>query len=173
MFVNLGFFLSNKLSPVCSSCLSIFLPPRLCSQLGTGQCLPRRSVKHLGHLATQDMEHQLWTCHLLFLSPTLKSKNATTTPKPSAKYGSNHRSQGNGPPEHSLCVPHLEQAHGSRAIWAPPCKPFPVPVAASALPSRCPRPGSGRPLPLCPARASPCALPGPPPVSCTDLLTRP
>lgn len=37
-----------------------------------------------------------------------------------------------------------------------------VPVAASALPSHCPHPGSGRPLPLCPARASPCVLHGPP-----------
>ena len=132
LFVNLGSFLSNKLSPVCSSSLSIFLPPWLCSQLGTGQCLPRHSVKRLGHLATWDMKPQLWPCHLLFFSPTLKSKNPITTPKPSAKYGSNHRSQGKGPPELSLCIPHPEQAHGSRATWAPPPTPFPVPVAAPA-----------------------------------------
>ena len=81
LFVNLGSFLSDKLPPVCSSSLSIFLPPWLCSKLGAGQYLPRHSVKHLGHQATRNMTHQLWPCRLLFLSPTLKSKNPTTTPK--------------------------------------------------------------------------------------------
>lgn len=57
-------------------------------------------------------------------------------------------------------VPSTQPGTPSRAFVCP--GRVLVPVAASALPSRCPRPGSGRPLPLCPARASPCALPGPP-----------
>ena len=125
-----GSFLSDKLPPVCSSSLSIFLPP---SQLGVWEYPPRNPVKHLGYQATRDLDHQLWPCHLLFLSPMLKNKTKDQQQPPNPLRNT-VRAAGLRAKVHLsfLCVSQLKQkqAHGPVATWTPPLAPFLVPAAA-------------------------------------------